>query len=455
MKEKVIQCINNKMTMLEAASHLGISKSIVQRTCRKWNLSFDRVNKVSQEYLATITSEKIKDCLSRGLTISQAAKEFKVSRTAFTNRLEKLNISFRKIKFDSKKYALLKKQGFLDKEIMNSFGMSQSGMRYAKNLHGLEKQKRNFKEITKEEIENLYLIQKISIKRIEQILNKSTTSIYELLKKFNIQLRREDGINISKIDLGKYYLEEGLSFSEIANKFRTTMDGVKLALIRYNLDDEDLYSTRTDTALNRFDDLQEQMLYGSLLGDAHLDYFHSNVLFKIMHCFDQREYVYYKYCILNNFVQNRGIKEGSRFDERTKKHYYYSKFKSIQSRIFTNIYPLFYKKNKVKYVNKEVLNKLDGRGLAFWFMDDGFKIGKYSMGIATNSFSKDDMDLIINYFKKRWNISGVISKTNQFLFKRKEALLFQGLISQHVISYFSYKLIESTHLTVIKKRYMG
>jgi len=38
MKQKIKQCIDKKMTMVESALYLGVSKSTIQRACKKWDL---------------------------------------------------------------------------------------------------------------------------------------------------------------------------------------------------------------------------------------------------------------------------------------------------------------------------------------------------------------------------------------------------------------------------------
>jgi len=449
------KCVEEGMTMIGAAKHLNVSKSSIQRSCRKWGVSFDRIGKVSQEYLEkVVTPERIYDCLDRKLTLEEAAADFKIHRTTFARRLSKLGISFRKVKFDPVEYALLKKQGLLDTEIREVFGMSSSGLNNAKNIHNIKKEKRNFENISEEDIKKMYLVDKLPIQDISEKTNKSVTNIYEILKSYKILLRRQDGINISKDDLLKDYIADKMSLDLLALKYRTTTDAVKLSIIRHNLDTDNLYALQ-GASLNHFNSLQEQLIYGSLLGDGCLETSHVNASFNVAHCLAQKDYVLYKYQILRNFVSECGISEGARLDERTLKEYYHCIFDTVQRRVFTDILPLFYHfdedKKKIKYINDEVLNKLDERGLSFWFMDDGWKSGN-QLGISTECFTDPDLNKIVSYFKNKWDIQAVIDTGRRIVFKKINAFLFQSLISPHIIPLFSYKLLPLSHQKIIKEK---
>ena len=448
-KEQILTFIN--YSLIEAAKKLNVSKSTLQRLCKKYNISFAKVEKITPEKLECITPELLQFYANSGKTINEVAKELNISRSALANRLAQFNISFRKVKFDPEKYQNLKKQGLLDKEISEIFKMSNSGMRYSKTIYNLEKEKRNYSEILESEIKNLYIDKKLPISEISVILNKGYTFIYRALKTFNIQIRREDGIHIDKGSLIELYINQKKSISEIAKIFRTTLNSVKKALIRFDLEKKNLISEE-GFSLNKFTEIQKQIIYGTILGDAYLSHAHSNTYLKIDHGIKQKDYVEYKYSLLKNFVQKSGITIKKRFDSRTEKFYTAVKFKTIHSKIFTDIYPLFYDSNHIKYLNPKIIEELDARGLTIWYMDDGFKYNQNGLVICTESFLKEDIEKIKPIFKKKWDIDFEINSDNRILFQYENALKFQNLISKYMLPYFNYKLIDVAHQKLIKDK---
>jgi len=84
-----------------------------------------------------------------------------------------------------------------------------------------------------------------------------------------------------------------------------------------------------------------------------------------------------------------------------------------------NVLPIFRILRKVMYQPKKkinsrrILNRLDEKGLAIWYMDDGHinlafnpngNLKSFFVKIATCQ-SKEDNQIIIDYFNERWNIS--------------------------------------------------
>lgn len=446
-KQAILDCVEKGMSNKQIYEHLNISKSTLLRKCKLLGISLSR--NASSEVLNSLTEERFKGFLEKGYTLDEAAEEAGVSRSYLAKKASELKVSFSKNKFNLEEYLKLKDTGMLDKDIAARFGMTPHGLHGRKVDFNLELQDRNFKVVSKEELEELYLVKKMPIEEISKRLNKGVTPIYEYLKKYNLILRREDGINIKKLDLERL-LEEKTTYSDIANQFRTTSDSVKRAAIRNSLDTEELFSEE-GKSLNKFTTIQKQLIYGSLLGDGYIDEGHINCRLKFEHGLKQKEYVKFKHEILDNFIEKRGITLNARFDKRTGKYHTHVTARTIQSKIFTDIYPLFY--NPIKYVNLEVLNSLDERGLSFWFMDDGYKYNDYGLVLCTESFSDEDLNKIVEYFKERWGIDSEINtKLRRIFFKEKAAITFQNLISPYMLPLFDYKLITPENIIKLNQR---
>lgn len=400
-----------------------------------------------------ITKELLISYRDKGYTIPEVMKELEVSRTAITTRLKKYNISFRKIKFNLKEYLKFKEEGLLDKEIAAKFEMTPHGLQCSKTTLGLAVQKRNRKEVSKEEFEKLYVTEKRSIKEISKILDKSFTAIYSIIKKHKITLRREDGTSLRENKL-KSYIDKNKSLSEIAELSNLTEDGVKKALIRHSLDSEPLFDEQGN-CLNQFSNIQKQLIYGGLLGDCHLELDEErNVRFKVEHGFGQKEYTLYKLKILNNFVTENSYYEKERYHKYAEKYYKCAGFKTIRSKLFTDLYSPFYCSNKKKYVSKEVLEELTPYGIAIWYMDDGTRNNNYALELCTDDFDDESLRNIQNYFLNTYQIETSITNRRRIHFQEEHALAFQSLISKYILPMFKYKLIDISHQKIAKDRYI-
>lgn len=443
-KEDILECIARGMSNEETYKYLKISKSTLLRKCKLWDISFSKSKENIQDI---VTYTKLKNLADKRYTLIQAAKELGVSRSFLAKKAKEFKISFNKNKFNLDKYHELKNENLSDKEISKYFKITQSGLYKRKLDYNLEIEKRNFFEVPKENLEKLYLHKKLDISEISKKLNKSVTAIYAFLKKYDIPLRRDDGATLKKDKL-VYLLSEGKTYTEISESCRMSEDAVKKAIIRNSLDTSELFS-KEGNSLNKFSEIQKQLIYGSLLGDAYLENSHTNSYLKFEHGHKQKEYIEYKFQILKNFTQNVGLKDITRFDKRTEKNYKAVYFKTIQSKVFSDIYHLFY--NPKKYINRNVLDVLDGRGLAFWFMDDGYKYNNYSLALCTESFTEQDIATIVLYFKEKWDITCSANKGRIF-FIREEASKFQSIISLYILPFFKYKLIDTAHQKLIKDK---
>lgn len=150
------------------------------------------------------------------------------------------------------------------------------------------------------------------------------------------------------------------------------------------------------------------LLIGLLLGDGTIQ---SNNVFKIAHCEQQKDYLEWKIKQLKESgIRNNGIKS------YIKTHGYNSGVSVYYTQL--NIIPfikvlrrVFYKPHKI-IGNRKLLNRLDAKGVAIWYMDDGHinirkdKDGRpmgFYIKIAT-CVPKEELQVIIDYFKEIWNV---------------------------------------------------
>lgn len=149
------------------------------------------------------------------------------------------------------------------------------------------------------------------------------------------------------------------------------------------------------------------LLIALLLGDGTIS---NNNVFKLSHCEEQRDYLEWKIKQLKDAgLRNNGLKEYiSARGFNINKKVYYTQLSIIP--FIKVLRRVFYKTYK-KLGNRKLLNRLDARGIAIWYMDDGHinyrktngKIHGFYIKIAT-CLPKEELQIIIDYFKDVWNI---------------------------------------------------
>ena len=150
------------------------------------------------------------------------------------------------------------------------------------------------------------------------------------------------------------------------------------------------------------------LLIGMLLGDGTIS---NNYVFKIAHCAEQKDYLEWKIKQLGEAgIRNNGIKS-----------YIKTKGFNIGVPVYytqLNIIPfikvlrrVMYKEKKI-IGNRKLINRLDAKGIAIWYMDDGhINIRKdkgrpcgFYIKISTCE-PKAEVQTIIDFFKEEWNIN--------------------------------------------------
>ena len=199
-------------------------------------------------------------------------------------------------------------------------------------------------------------------------------------------------------------------------------------------------------------------IYGAILGDASLSKptGNSNSNITLTHSPKQTEYLEFKVEI---FKQIHPLvfkfKSINFFNKKQNKiyttYYYYSNYTQYLTKLRHKFYP-----NGIKQVSYDILNKLTPLGLAIWWMDDGSlviyerkdrnAVNRYAT-LATCSFSKEEHEIIKNYFINTWDIKPKIVKRNQkgkiyyiIMFPMIEFIKFRNIIKDFIIPSMNYKI---------------
>lgn len=189
-------------------------------------------------------------------------------------------------------------------------------------------------------------------------------------------------------------------------------------------------------------DIRQLVLFMSI-GDGCLN---SNGYLSIRHCEAQKDYLEWKKNLFKNsllttecyFVANNGY-GGYEFRSKT------YKFIKLYRRIF-------YNNGKKNIANRRLLDKLTPLGLSIWYMDDGGLSQKKRDGvivandlILNTHLTKENNQIIIDYFNQRWNIKFTQVK-NRGLYRLRcgtqEARKFIKIVEPYVsqVESMSHKL---------------
>lgn len=151
------------------------------------------------------------------------------------------------------------------------------------------------------------------------------------------------------------------------------------------------------------------LLIAMLLGDGTIS---NNNVFKMSHCNEQSDYLKWKINELNKSgIKNNGFKTYvSVKGYNIGKTVVYTQLSIIP--FIKLLRRILYKPNK-KIANRRLLNRLDDKGLAIWYMDDGhINLSKRKDGSVKSVYikiatceSKENNQILIDYFKEVWDIS--------------------------------------------------
>ena len=177
--------------------------------------------------------------------------------------------------------------------------------------------------------------------------------------------------------------------------------------------------------------LQRQMVVGSLLGDGTLLPTTSGSCFRVHHGKHQRNYVDWKYKILERYVRTA---------PNVCRNGYY--FRTVTHPEFSQLRRLYYDRKRKIVPIEELERDLTSFGLAVWFMDDGASDGK-QVRINTQSFSIEENEMIVALLRAKFGLEVRLNKDkDRYRLRLTAASMgrFRNLVSPHILPNMLYKL---------------
>ncbi|MBI5732607.1 hypothetical protein HY967_01450 [Candidatus Jorgensenbacteria bacterium] len=195
-----------------------------------------------------------------------------------------------------------------------------------------------------------------------------------------------------------------------------------------------------------FSQHQLDVIIGSLLGDARLECRSIGkrnpitARLRVHHGEKQKEYVFWKYKILKNFVgeEPREISWNNPKRKLQETSWYFHT-KSIEE--FGALYRYFYK-DSVKILPDDIFSFLTPRMITVWFMDDGSNT-RESFTLNTHGFSTKEQKRIVEFFRVQYAINPTLVKDRtkfKLAIGRREYQKFLRLIEPFIIPSMIYKI---------------
>lgn len=166
-------------------------------------------------------------------------------------------------------------------------------------------------------------------------------------------------------------------------------------------------------------DTQRELIIGSMLGDGNLRITGKNreANFIVDHSFVQKEYVFWKYQIMKEWVFTKPKVVTRVYHKDNSRMLSSLRFLSISHHELTKWYHIFYKDNK-KIIPLNIGEILKSPlALAVWMMDDGNR-NHNAIFLNTQQFTMGEQRLLVNCLKKNFNIEARINK--HWMFNEKQ-----------------------------------
>lgn len=186
-------------------------------------------------------------------------------------------------------------------------------------------------------------------------------------------------------------------------------------------------------------DRQRSIILGSLLGDASLRKTNINPIFTCEHGIKQLEYCKWKAKELESLGAKFSTSRRKTIDKRTGLYYESAICRLPANPVFLPIYNNLYKNGK-KTITSEYLESFNELSLAVMFMDDGCHHGG-SVSISTNCFTEEDLLLLIEFFKDKFNLNFHINADHSIYLLKKDFEHFKDLVLPYIRQELLYKIV--------------
>jgi hypothetical protein len=211
-------------------------------------------------------------------------------------------------------------------------------------------------------------------------------------------------------------------------------------------DDEQSYKlTKKEKSQLSLSEELRQILVGLLLGDLYAQKPKGglNIILRFKQSIVHKDYLLHLYDLFKTFSSQAPKITNMAPHKITVKVYSSIWFNTYTLPCFVSIYELFYV-NGSKVVPSNIAELLTPLGLGYWIADDGsFNKRDRAVVLSTQSFSKEEVNLLINVLNNKFKLNCTINKnTNGFVIRipSKSLPILQALLAQHMPVMMAYKI---------------
>ena len=198
------------------------------------------------------------------------------------------------------------------------------------------------------------------------------------------------------------FITNGLNHLEIAEKANCSTRVIKKWV-------SEIFRLTTDKRMEelKLNEVQKDLIIGSLLGDGHIDKRETQPLFIVCHAENQKDYLFWKYEICKNLCN-----KSPSYTEGKDNVFVVSQYCNTQGfyRICTRIVnDLLYYRSLSK---KDIISLLNIFSLCVFMLDDGYRSSS-NWGICMGKLTEEDNMFFINTMQKRFKLICWIEKKDK------------------------------------------
>ena len=240
----------------------------------------------------------------------------------------------------------------------------------------------------------------------------------------------------------EHYVNQGLNHEEMADIAGCTKRVIeKWCQEKHHID---TYFRMKEKTLS---EKQYDLVIGSLLGDGHIDKREKFPLFIVSHAEDQKDYLYYKYEIMNDLCEMTPTK----YDGK-KQHRIMDSICDCQDFYRFNTRTYYALKPFRDMSSIDLIHQLNEYSFSIWMLDDGHCVEKGYWELCAPLASNDERKLLIDVLFNKFGITAIEQKDNRyFRFHTEDSFKITKIILDNIPNHLD--IIQDKILN--KKKYMS
>ena len=239
-------------------------------------------------------------------------------------------------------------------------------------------------------------------------------------------------------------------FTELFNDFLASCTGGEIYLLISSLlpiKPDDVKPSRRLTNLQKsqftLSEELRQIIVGLLLGDANGQKQGVNVRLRFGQGVVHIEYLMHLYELFKTYCSMVPKFSNTILDKRTRKIHSSIHFNTFSLPCFNPLYEDFYVDGS-KVVPQNIGELLTPLGLSYWIADDGgFNKLYRAVVLSTQSFTLEEVKLLVNVLNSKWDLNCTINKKdNAFVIRipAKSLPVLQALLAPHMPPMMRHKI---------------